>query len=41
MQGEVAPYKLAWLEGGRLHSSMHQSLAEAKAAMRNVPILMQ
>jgi hypothetical protein len=30
-------YKLAWMAGGQLHSTMHPTLAEARAAERTVP----
>lgn len=30
-------YKLAWMAGGRMHSTMHPTLAEARAAERTVP----
>lgn len=32
MNGTVQPYKLAWLEGNTLHSSMHSTLPEAQRA---------
>ena len=32
MTGTVQPYKLAWLEGNTLHSSMHASQQEAERA---------
>lgn len=32
MNGTVQPYKLAWLEGNTLHSSMHQTMQEAERA---------
>lgn len=30
-------YKVAWMAGGHLHSSMHATLDEARAAERTVP----
>lgn len=30
-------YKLAWMAGGHMHSTMHATLAEARAAERTVP----
>lgn len=38
MQGEVAPYKVAWLSGGKLHSSMHDTMPEAQRALADVPM---
>jgi hypothetical protein len=31
MQCVIEPYKLAWIDAGQLHSSMHPTLAEAEA----------
>lgn len=30
-------YKLAWMQGGQLHSSMHPTLAAARKAERSAP----
>lgn len=37
MENVVKPYKLAWLQGGKLHSTMHDTETEARQRQTTVP----
>jgi hypothetical protein len=37
MHCKIENYKLAWMQGGQMHSTMHPTLAEARKAEAHVP----